>query len=230
MALRSKKRREEAEPEGAPAWMLTFTDLTQQVLVFFVLLFAMSNVDPVRMMRLAEEFREIAGGAPIPPPDKTSFVPWVVMEFKDVDRPGGAVVKSVEGAEIVVERVREGVKITVEGDALFGEASAEMPPRGRAVLREISDLLRGTYNKVEVRGYTAANVEDSVGGDHWLLGYQRAVSASRQLVEGGVAEARLRLTSGARNDPVAPNLLAEKRGRNRRVEVIVSEEIWDPNQ
>ncbi len=230
MARRERTKKPEEKEEGAPAWMLTFTDLTQQVLVFFVLLFSMSNLDPVRMMRLAEQFRSIAGGAPIVAPDKSNFVPWVVMEFKDVDTPGGAVVKSVEGSDVVVERTREGIKISVEGDAFFAEGSAEVPSRGKAVLREIADLVRGTYNKIEVRGYTAANVEDSVAGDHWVLGYRRALNVARLLIEGGVAEARLRMASGARNDPVASNLLPERRGRNRRVEIIVSEEIWVESQ
>lgn len=47
------KRKEEMPAPGAPAWMATFGDLMNLLLCFFVLLFAMSNVD-------AEKFEQIA--------------------------------------------------------------------------------------------------------------------------------------------------------------------------
>lgn len=39
------KRKEEAPPAGAPAWMATFSDLMNLLLCFFVMLFAMSTVE-----------------------------------------------------------------------------------------------------------------------------------------------------------------------------------------
>lgn len=211
-------------------WALTMSDLTQQVLCFFVLLFSMATIDPIKVVQIGIQMQELAGKQTIAPPDKSNFIPWVMMEFKEIDQPGGAVVKSVEGTEFTVQRSREGVRIAVQGDALFAEGASDISPRGRAILDEVCVLLRGTYNKVEVRGHTAANAEDSLAGDHWLLGYQRALAVLRVLTDGGVAEQRQRVSSVSRNDPVASNLLAEQRGRNRRVEIIVTEEIWDPNQ
>lgn len=39
------KRKEEAPPAGAPAWMATFSDLMNLLLCFFVMLFAMSTIE-----------------------------------------------------------------------------------------------------------------------------------------------------------------------------------------
>ena len=39
------KRKQEDPPKGSPAWMLTFSDLMNLLLCFFVLLFSMSTVD-----------------------------------------------------------------------------------------------------------------------------------------------------------------------------------------
>lgn len=39
------KRKEDAPPAGAPAWMATFSDLMNLLLCFFVMLFAMSNIE-----------------------------------------------------------------------------------------------------------------------------------------------------------------------------------------
>ncbi len=208
---------------------MAFLDLTQQLLALFILLFGMSQLDKARMGAIAREFREIAG-TPLPAPEKSQFLPWITTEFKDILTPGGAVVASVEGIHVLVSRTREGVRITIEGDTIFSEGSAEIPPRGRAVIREICALLAGTYNKMEVRGYTSAVPQDAIDQDHWRLGYQRAYNVTQLLIAGGVARPRVRLSSGGDNDPLASNLVPELRGRNRRVEIIVSEEIWDPNE
>lgn len=49
----AKKKKQEEQPAGSPAWMATFSDLMNLLLCFFVLLFSMSSVD-------AEKFDQIA--------------------------------------------------------------------------------------------------------------------------------------------------------------------------
>lgn len=48
----ARKKKEEAPPAGAPAWMATFSDLMNLLLCFFVLLFAMSSVDEDKFEQL----------------------------------------------------------------------------------------------------------------------------------------------------------------------------------
>lgn len=46
------RRKQEDPPQGAPAWMATFSDLMNLLLCFFVLLFAMSSVDEEKFEEL----------------------------------------------------------------------------------------------------------------------------------------------------------------------------------
>lgn len=43
------KRQEDAPPPGSPAWMATFSDLMNLLLCFFVMLFAMSTIEPAKL-------------------------------------------------------------------------------------------------------------------------------------------------------------------------------------
>ncbi|RSK28197.1 flagellar motor protein MotB [Bacillus sp. HMF5848] len=54
------KRREgkKAKSKGAPLWMVTFSDLVTLILVFFVLLFSVSQIDVIKLQAVAESFRE----------------------------------------------------------------------------------------------------------------------------------------------------------------------------
>lgn len=61
------KRQEDAPPPGSPAWMATFSDLMNLLLCFFVMLFAMSNVDEAKLAEFVaamnSTFSIFSGGA-----------------------------------------------------------------------------------------------------------------------------------------------------------------------
>ncbi len=61
------KKKQEDPPKGSPAWMATFSDLMNLLLCFFVLLFAMSNVDEAKqeaiVASLNQAFSVFDGGA-----------------------------------------------------------------------------------------------------------------------------------------------------------------------
>ncbi|WP_182201108.1 flagellar motor protein MotS [Paraliobacillus salinarum] len=51
------KRRKKKIDKGAPKWMVTYADMVTLILVFFVLLFSMSQIDLVKFEAVAESFR-----------------------------------------------------------------------------------------------------------------------------------------------------------------------------
>ncbi|ENH95784.1 flagellar motor protein MotS [Gracilibacillus halophilus YIM-C55.5] len=53
--MKLKKKR--SEQKGAPKWMTTYSDMVTLILVFFVLLFSMSQIDAKKFQELAEALR-----------------------------------------------------------------------------------------------------------------------------------------------------------------------------
>lgn len=51
------KRPNKKAKKGSPAWMTTFSDMMTLILVFFILLFSMSQIDAARFEAVAESFR-----------------------------------------------------------------------------------------------------------------------------------------------------------------------------
>ncbi|MBI3271526.1 MAG: OmpA family protein [Planctomycetes bacterium] len=216
--------------EGAAVWTLTFADLTMQVLIFFVLFFSLSSPDIVKLKALAAEFQVLAGGAPLGPPDRSQFIPWVLMEYQDVARPGGAAVKSVQGKDVLVERVHEGLKISLGGVVPFAEGESALLPEAAPVVDEVADLLRGSFNRIEVRGFAAGNREDAEGDRDWDLSFARARACLERLAGRGIQRGRLIAVARGRNEPLVDDLDPALRARNRRVEFVVSEEVWEPSR
>lgn len=54
---RLSKRKQEQPKKGSPAWMTTFGDLMNLLLCFFVMLFSMSTIDPVKYEELRQSFK-----------------------------------------------------------------------------------------------------------------------------------------------------------------------------
>lgn len=63
----AKRRRQEEQAQGSPAWMATFSDLMNLLLCFFVLIFSMSSVDQEKfeelVASLSASFGIMEGGA-----------------------------------------------------------------------------------------------------------------------------------------------------------------------
>ena len=63
----SRKKKEEEQAPGSPAWMATFSDLMNLLLCFFVILFSMSEIDVDKWQQVAMSFSEnfsiFSGGA-----------------------------------------------------------------------------------------------------------------------------------------------------------------------
>lgn len=51
------RRRELTEDSGSPGWLMTYADLMTLLLVFFVLLFSMSNVEKERFAEAVKSFQ-----------------------------------------------------------------------------------------------------------------------------------------------------------------------------
>ncbi|MFD1019065.1 flagellar motor protein MotS [Thalassobacillus hwangdonensis] len=55
--MKRRNKRKQREDKGAPKWMVTYSDMMTLILVFFILLFSMSQIDLVKFEAIAESFR-----------------------------------------------------------------------------------------------------------------------------------------------------------------------------
>lgn len=54
---RNRNRNKKDKQNGAPKWMVTYSDMITLILVFFILLFSMSQIDLVKFEAISESFR-----------------------------------------------------------------------------------------------------------------------------------------------------------------------------
>jgi outer membrane protein OmpA-like peptidoglycan-associated protein len=119
--------------------------------------------------------------------------------------------------------VRVGAReITIRRQINFVTDSAEIVADSDALLTEIADVLlrHPEITRVEIQGHT-----DNRGGhDHNQdLSQRRAEAVRDWLIAHGVDGSRLEAHGYGDSNPIAPNITASGRARNRRVQFIITE-------
>ncbi len=228
-------------PPGAPQWVMTYGDMMSLLLVFFIMLVALSEIKEEDKYRAIVESVQrhfgMTGGAGKMPvvddPDMSLIERLKVISLRQqqhrqhasTDDPG------IEGRHTTVTRIRESMMFAVGGRITFEPGSADLSDRARRQLRqEVAELIRGYNNKIELRGHAASDElePDRPYEDLWSLSYARARAVMEYLIsdEIGIRSNRIRLVANADREPLAKKVwTVQGTEPNRRVEILVSQAL-----
>lgn len=124
-------------------------------------------------------------------------------------------------AELQAKQTDRGMVLTL-GDVLFDTARSTLRPGAMRTVDQLAQFLeKNQAQKILIEGHT-----DSVGSDesNRELSLRRAEAVKRALTDRRIASERVQINGLGEGYPVASNDNAEGRQRNRRVEVIFSDE------
>lgn len=230
-------RTQPTPPQGAPQWALTYGDMMSLMLVFFIMLVALSELkQDEQFVRMSESIRTAfghkTGGAVMPTimDPTTSLIEKLdeielhqrkTPDLSHTSDPG------MDGRHPQVTRIRESLQFVVGGAITFEQGSTELNDAAVARLDQVITLIKGYRNKVELRGH-AATAEGGDMSDLNALAFARANAVQAYMVSRGVEADRIRLVSCGDREPLVMRKYAEHELEpNRRVEVIVSEALTD---
>lgn len=235
---RSKKVRK--GPEGAPEWMVTYGDTMTLLLCFFVIIVSMSELkEDEKFQKVMESLRAAFGGyqgsvgsVPI------ANVPTnaLIAKLLELESPiltknkGDSDEEGIHGKKFRVTNVRDGLEVVVGGRITFDRFSATLLPEGRDLIAKSAERLRGYNTKILIRGHATHEPlpEDSLYDDANALSYARARATAQELESSGVRRVRMLLVAAGDTEPLVRQAYTERRRAiNRRVEILVTEELID---
>lgn len=124
--------------------------------------------------------------------------------------------------QLRVTQVPEGVNLEMRDNVLFDASSADLKAHGKRLLAGLVEVLADGQGRISVEGHTDDRpIANSRFPSNWELSTGRASAVSRFLIEEGLEAVRLRAIGYASTRPLASNLSADGRARNRRVSLIV---------
>jgi chemotaxis protein MotB len=224
-----------AQTDGRSAWLMTYADLITLILVFFVLLFAISNESMKKLTETLKSF-EITIGTETPNARLFDIIDTSSLERErkldqliglreaDILREINSFIGRKNLENNIEARFAEGkIILSVEGNVLFNSGSVDLLEGAYYILEEIVQIIRNnpTYD-VDIQGHTDDRpISTEKFASNWELSAIRATTVLRYLIEKGISEEILTATGFADLRPVAGNDTQKGRSKNRRVEFVL---------
>ncbi|WP_170066347.1 OmpA family protein [Neomoorella humiferrea] len=236
MALKERKKVE----EGAPTWMITFSDLMTQLVVFFVLLFSFSVLNQQKFQRFIASYQGMGildGG--VSPIVETEAAP---LDYPEVETPeeAAALARAREMMEtyqtvknfltesglnsmVEVRYEEQGIALDIKERILFDSGKADLKPEARRLLDKLAELLSRIPNEVRVEGYTDNRpIHTMEFPSNWELSTARAARVVRYFIEEHRLKPERFVAIGyGEYRPLYPNDTPEHMAENRRVVLMI---------
>ncbi len=135
-----------------------------------------------------------------------------------MDKQAAEIEQELANAE--VERVGEGIKVTLKSGLLFDTGKSILKPAAQADLEQLAV----TLNKYSGTILLIEGHADSQGAEDYnlKLSEARAHAVSSYLAKSGVDVSRFTIMGYGESQPVADNATADGRAQNRRVEIAIT--------
>ncbi|WAA11735.1 flagellar motor protein MotS [Fervidibacillus halotolerans] len=250
--MKKYEKKQKPSKKGAPFWMVTYSDMITLVLVFFVMLFSMSQIDMQKFKAIAESFRDRSifefypSSIPFENPgsadDAFDFYDDEDKDENDAtsgerDASLNALLTEVSNfieesglTEVVVAtRTERGVVVVLPEQVLFNTGEAIILDTAKDFLDRVAELLKKIPNIVKVEGHTDNRPIHTVRyPSNWELSTARASSVIRYFIdEHQLDPDRFIATGYADTRPIAPNDGPENWQKNRRVEIVIMDPSYD---
>jgi chemotaxis protein MotB len=130
---------------------------------------------------------------------------------------------------VALRRTPDRLEIEIGTDILFPSGVATLSKPATQVLLELGKVLAPFPNPLRVEGFTDnVPISTPLYPSNWELSAARAARVARLFADDGVSPTRLGILGWGEVRPVASNATAEGRNRNRRVLVVVQNELSEP--
>lgn len=229
--------------DDSERWMLSYLDFITLLMIFFLVMYAISNVDSEKYKALSSSLKEgfINRGENILGVSEDMGV--AIEEMVDTEENNTA--SSVVSEEDILENTKskidnlinqsdlkddvttniqdKGLVITFNNSVLFSSADASIKPDAYSKLLSISKILNSLDNYIRVEGHTDnISINNDKYSSNWQLSSMRASNVVEFLVEyGRISPDRLSSVGYGEYRPLKDNSTEYGRLLNRRVDILV---------
>ncbi len=180
----------------APAWMLTYSDLMTQILIFFVMMFALASaMNEMQLIRLKKKLEAY-------------------------------VVENQLESYIGLGIDEKGLVISLREKLMFDSGKAEIYQEAKDILKDITKEIGDVPNNTRIEGHTdnvpiGAELKSKFP-TNWELSTARATNVTRYLLETlNFPPQRISSAGYGEYQPVVDNDSEEHKAMNRRVDIVV---------
>ncbi|MFT0802058.1 flagellar motor protein MotS [Bacillus swezeyi] len=227
MKLRHERRKRESGRKSSN-WIITFSDLITLILVFFILLFSMSQIDLNKFKAAVGSFQDRADGEPAAEQTDRGRDQHAKKAADSQDdllkKINDYIEKNQLSGLITAKRDERGVILVLQEAVLFDSGKADIKDQAYPLLHKIAVLLKTVANPINVEGHTDNRpISTYRFPSNWELSAARASTVIGYFTEKEKLDSSRFLAVGyADTKPVRDNRTETHMKENRRVEIVIS--------
>ncbi len=229
-------------------WLVSYADFITLLFAFFVVMYAISQVDARKLGRLVHSMTAAFGGGmfdagsqgiPISPGSMDGIDSLPLENAQPIAAPELTELARIErnlsealAHEQALDRVsvfrdHRGLVVSLAESGFFDSGSAELKEDSLRLLDIIVGALKDTSSHIRVEGHTDnVPIHNPRFNSNWELSGARAIFVINHMIgKHGFAPETLSASGYSEYHPVASNNTAQGRARNRRVDVVVLNSI-----
>lgn len=215
-------------------WLTTFNDMVTLLMVFFVMLFALSSLDTTRFHNFQNALQSAMGvldsgqKSPIGVITQADNLPTTHPNVEGLNSDESSKLEDLNRTEgLEAEYTKKGIQLILNDKLLFKTGSASLTQQGDVLLDKVAAIVGPLDRFVRVEGHTD-NVPISTTRypSNWELSVDRAISVVKYLNrKGGIPANSISAAGYGASRPRVANDTKENRSKNRRVEIILQRKL-----
>jgi chemotaxis protein MotB len=232
--LHNKKRyEEEEEHENHERWLLSYADFITLLMIFFIIMYAMSNLNKAKYEKLTTALNQAMGdgsaiadtgskmggeiGNGLSEDEKLKKVKENIDKYLKENHLSDSVTTTIE---------KRGLVVSFKDSLFFDSGRAEVRPEQIDKLIKISKIINQSIvgdNYIRVEGYTdSVPVHNDVYKSNWDLSVMRASNVAQILINKvGIKPRRVSAIGYGEYRPKADNSTDKGKSINRRVDILI---------
>ena len=209
--------------EPAPEWLTSMLDVFSLLTAFFVMILAYADFDPEKFGQVTSSLsgafstegkqENVAANAAEQSEKILEYLKTSIDTYADQNK---------VSQQVYTEMSDEGLTIINNDPYLFIPGQAELGPRSKYFIRQISRLLKKFPFIVKVEGHTDnVPMKSSRFNSNWDLSVARAAGIINSLEKTGIPGKRFVALGYGPHRPIATNKSEKGRALNRRIVILI---------
>lgn len=238
----AKRKAEPEKAENQERWLLTYADLITLLMIFFVLMYTISNVNSKKFAQLSASMSQallgqnsghFIGESQGPTPINDTFAKKNKAELESMKKAQNEIEKLVKdqglAGKVEVSQMDRGLVISLKEALLFNSGSADITPNAKDIVVKVGKILVRMSNQIRIEGHTDnLPIHNQIYPSNWELSTTRATNVVKLLInQVGFSPQNLSATGYGEYRPIVSNNTNLNRATNRRVDIVVLRSVFD---
>lgn len=238
-----KKKKEEGHMNHE-RWLLSYSDFMTLLMILFVVLYAMSNVDKTKFKQLSQSLSiAMSGGKAViavengvdttenKTPAETEL--QRVQEEQQLEQLKKQVDsyldKSGMKGSVSTNIDERGLVVSLNDNVFFDNGKAEIKADWQKKLIDLGKILNQLNNYIRIEGHTDnVPIKNEEFASNWQLSAVRAANVTQFLIDNSnISPQKMSAVGYSQYRPILDNSTEEGRARNRRVDIIIVNSKFD---